>query len=1174
MTLNSDSSYGSLWDQFSEDETFYLQIPDPEGGATPKPPPEDNQIPKEHDEEGLEAAYDSCMAEMPQPKNREVRAPSPELDVDSEDDISPLIAVYDEPSNVVPTQPVAMNIGSKTSSEATIVASSHTCTDKNTRKRSRVLSEPHVKDTRSVKMPRIVDINAPYFIAHSPEWQGIFDEKKLPFGVQWEIARLVSTEKLAFDDLKLEKLECLQSLGTNEKAAPMVEKIFAKDFDSIGRGAENSSRPDPFTREKESKFPYIELDREEEELNKGDPFGCLGFREGGDGWYGGKVAFRGRLKQTSSKWARAHEFKVELERPELSASFRFSRRFGSSSFLRLKIPKELWKHSASLVDFLRRPFVLCGFVYRTIWEKDKTIILQRTNESLPVSGPGPIRSSLRETFSLEEFFENHNPLGLNKNQTVAKWASRFQLGLSTSAPGLKVLNENISLISDIVSPEPDKSDMTDGSGFINQSGLRLLNHKFKWDEWPTAIQCRIAGAKGMLLQHPTDNSSEPRVWIRPSQIKIRYAQNSDDDARLIIDVLRSCHSRTQCTLGTETIINLAENGVPPESFFLLLDTGFDRLLASLTTWEGENAMFELWCALARLGGVMAARAARLKPGLARVKGHSSRDAQVDDDEDGLDEETKEMSVAWWVDEISGQPSSLEETVMSLLDSGFTPFDCSVLRDKLSIIARSQIRSYGLQYKIEVPMSVTTFIQPDPYNILEEGQVFFKSARRNLLNRDGLVTDMIVGPVLVTRHPCKLPTDVQKVSKRSGCTEFSLAEHVVEWNAIDCPQLRDMTGIIFFSTRGPRRAADYLGGGDYDGDKALLIYDPSLVDGFKNADIKFADPRNDIERDNFSKHTETVSQLLERTKPTKEQPLARMHALQEYLLGGLENMSLVGEYSNMHDYATYVLGYTHKETIRLAHMFCRTLDGAKTGLTVLKEVVADDRKKYNRVGTMHWKKSSKKSEYTSDEARAKRPKRLHPFIMDILVEYADGKARDVEQAFSTRLEEYKIHIPDRHLIAPWEEALKLADQLKAKGCNHMHEDMQKIIDHVKTMYQKHREQVKQSYSNKSKGRVSFTELRIETRQNQLRAMSKEFVALPTTSEVTTMTGGELARLRASFAYLYDSEQNKSSWTKWTRFPWDVAMRELCAIKAKALGSSKTVQGDFYSRFIMKSSSSNH
>lgn len=49
-------------------------------------------------------------------------------------------------------------------------------------------------------------------------------------------------------------------------------------------------------------------------------------------------------------------------------------------------------------------------------------------------------------------------------------------------------------------------------------------------------------------------------------------------------------------------------------------------------------------------------------------------------------------------------------------------------------------------------------------VLESGELFFKSSKRNLRTADGLETDTIMGDVLITRHPCKLPTDVQKVGQ--------------------------------------------------------------------------------------------------------------------------------------------------------------------------------------------------------------------------------------------------------------------------------------------------------------------------------------------------------------------------------------------------------------------------
>lgn len=111
-------------------------------------------------------------------------------------------------------------------------------------------------------------------------------------------------------------------------------------------------------------------------------------------------------------------------------------------------------------------------------------------------------------------------------------------------------------------------------------------------------------------------------------------------------------------------------------------------------------------------------------------------------------------------------------------------------------------------------------------------------------------------------------------------------------------------------------------GDYDGDKALAIYQPEVVEFFKNADPNLGDPRvgDALKTCYFSLHTETVNELLARVPdaPTTN-PLARVHALQEYLIGGIKTASLVGQASNMHDCLLYERGLNDPETIRMAHM---------------------------------------------------------------------------------------------------------------------------------------------------------------------------------------------------------------------------------------------------------------
>lgn len=64
-----------------------------------------------------------------------------------------------------------------------------------------------------------------------------------------------------------------------------------------------------------------------------------------------------------------------------------------------------------------------------------------------------------------------------------------------------------------------------------------------------------------------------------------------------------------------------------------------------------------------------------------------------------------------------------------------------------------------------------------------------------MSPDGLETDMILGDVLLTRHPCKLPTDV------------------VKWRCVDKPRLRNRTDVIILSVKGLHRAAEILAGGE-------------------------------------------------------------------------------------------------------------------------------------------------------------------------------------------------------------------------------------------------------------------------------------------------------------------------------------------------------------------------
>lgn len=109
-----------------------------------------------------------------------------------------------------------------------------------------------------------------------------------------------------------------------------------------------------------------------------------------------------------------NSYKIILDRCTLGPSCRFARRFGSSNFLRIKIPAgTLHKPDNGLNLFFSKPFVLWGRVFRSFYAKDDTVFLFRTNEIMENSRIVPDRVP---GLSLLQFLDWHNPLESNSNQ--------------------------------------------------------------------------------------------------------------------------------------------------------------------------------------------------------------------------------------------------------------------------------------------------------------------------------------------------------------------------------------------------------------------------------------------------------------------------------------------------------------------------------------------------------------------------------------------------------------------------------------------------------------------------------------------------------------------------------------------------------------------------------------
>ncbi|VDC03109.1 unnamed protein product [Peniophora sp. CBMAI 1063] len=979
--------------------------------------------------------------------------------------------------------------------------------------------------------------------------------RRLGFGIQYTLAQLyLSEDKVTTADI-LKRLPLL--LGTHEAIGPHVR-------DLVINGEADTLRLRGREKELSAKAPHRELDREREALKR-DPYGCLGGAtsdSSGMQWYGGQVSFSAKLC-----WNFEHKcLDFELCDAEVGASSRFTRRWGSDSMIRMRIHRDVYgDRTRDRLDkayaFLREPLTIWGRVYRFVYaNKEHTAFYVATNETIPT--PLDPRDAKRFV-SLYDFIMWHNPIRSNTNQTLAKYNARMALGTSNSIPGIRLLPSQIRYLDEVISSAytggkvPTEMEMTDGCGLITLGGAKALYNLGFWDKMPTAIQIRILGAKGLLLLDPhRRDSDEPIVHLRPSQIKIKFPVDFplEDPAHLTIDVLRASHMKCGVKLSREMLTNLAENKVPPDVIMNImtnqLKEAIDDLLAwHSVPWTGEpsdamdRAMRLLWVAVERSGHVLAARDARENPGTARVRGLRAYDREEEesddeDDDDGDLGARQQRSTAWFPDEVSGCPSSLEETVMTFIDGGFNPRTNPIMAQKLHEVVKKTIRSFSIKFRLSVPMSCSAFCVPDPLGVLEEGEIHVKCSMPYLLLPDGRRTDKISCDVLISRSPCKLPTDIQKVK------------------AVYCAELDEYSDVIVFSIKGKRSQASFLGGGDYDGDKVDVIWDPSIVQPFCNAPIELADAPADFEEKNFLRENEKVSEFLERVGPD---PKDIVRGLQDAQMKSISEAP-IGIYSSAHDNAAFVLGYDHPETLRLGRMFCNVLDGTKSGLTVRPDVLRDDMKRYRTSQYPAWKirlNSLRNPRKTSDNnPYLKRDvEKLGAFILtrldDIIHKESNLQLARAEGCFKGL---DKVTKPDADLTKAYNEALARANKrFSEKKDSTMLEELEKLQDIVRKAFEAHaqaKEAARPQQNGKRGKDHSFTNLSIEKRQDILRAISVQLDSYPDPKncDLECFSYEEAVRVRASYAYHYAYVHKRPS--NPSRFPFDVAMRELCLAKARS------------------------
>ncbi|PWN41687.1 hypothetical protein IE81DRAFT_324314 [Ceraceosorus guamensis] len=981
--------------------------------------------------------------------------------------------------------------------------------------------------------------------AHSP--QGV------PWLMQFYLAGLVSRKRLDWD--KLSRSDLLKQLR-QPTAMDAVERLLQPNNRALlWKGALDGC---PFPKSVLSAFKQYD-----EESSSGQQ---------------GRICLRGVVATEASE-----RFSVRLAPPKLSPSTRVTRRFGSTSVLRLRLDektaKSVWdpKQARALRDFLCLPMILCGRTYRAFTVRDGAVLF------FVIDGAGLPSNHPQCIWDLYSWMGEWRH---NEESLLVKYLSRAALITSKTVAG--VIIPQIHYEQDLENTEAGNvgSVMTDGAGSITRSALCALAQELGLPTIPAAFQGRFAGAKGVWYADvASTTASALSITCRDSQVKLKLGEASvRDPSHNTFDIVTPARLSLPSKLSKQIILVLEHNGVSPLTIIDLQTAQLEAIAGRLCLLQSENGSSDsMRERLAKevdiLGGVTAARARHAAPCDARAKGLSrfsadSDDEDLSDDDDGTPSSTTMAPSASSDDSAAGlgyraRSLGVHQRAYDALISGFEPANCAMLARALREVLHVALQTVIRDFAVPVAQSAEAIVIPDPAGVLEEGTIHLGFGDQAPTDP---VTGMRVGvldnmDVLVTRHPCLLPTDIQKV------------------RAVSHPALAAYPDVVIFSTKGQRPLADMLSGGDYDGDLVRVFWGP-LTDDFKNAPVHFSCADPSWQQQFFRKDSRKVSHFIESTLRGAGDTDARDAKLCNVILDPLLRPDFRGVYGHLHQVVQYEQGTDCDKAKEFAFKFNNSMDGGKTGLTIKPEVLSRDKREFDR------KLPDWFSRHTSaDDGRreAQRASHLPPYILSTLAAAGEKASRAIQTKYRQDLEENAAVEVDADLTAPWLEALtkgRLPDPQKNAVLHHVRETLNFYRDLKRSLAaEASRDERRRNFEGEDRITRSPTKNRAPSSPSHPRSSSGAsprtfeeleayFHAWPSTpsawpianidkdkaaapNPLSLLDAQELQRLTiilTSCAHLLGAEAKQPS------FGFDVAWNTTLGIKAQAVGT-RTGAGTF-------------
>ncbi|KAJ4386048.1 hypothetical protein N0V93_008940 [Gnomoniopsis smithogilvyi] len=527
---------------------------------------------------------------------------------------------------------------------------------------------------------------------------------------------------------------------------------------------------------------------------------------------GEAVVLTATLHPTTSKVG--PPMRLELHPLKREQSSRLFRKFGSDRFLEVRIPAvDSWHSGQDEIQAMvpwwltrtshrfmerewsgfyvlerslkvealvgeRRPELKSTFYDRVMLfaEEGQGIFrsrLPQTADSSMTLGHG-----LREACSRNEMLDWLLNLKMNGAQSYLKLFHRVSIGLTKTVPIMVLERRQIShRVEDLKSPNHEI--MNDGAARISSSLMKKVRDTLGLPTIPTAIQGRLGSAKGMWLVDVTTGAREDWIETYPSQRK--WKCDESEEAHRTLEVKSWSAELTSASLNTQFLPILEDRARHPRAMRatfvqnMVLDSEAEA--GALKQALRNTALFRKWAR------------DNTKPDPHRLLSQS-------------------------VPFLGGLPDGDEDIMNFLVDGGFEPIKLQFLQDLVFRKMRTKADKMREDLKIKISKSTYAFMLMDFWGILEPNEVHLSFSSKFHDGTDEL-SDLDGIDVLVARSPAHLPSDIQKVK------------------AVFKPALRHLRDVIIFSSKGEFPLAALLSGGDYDGDKAWVCWDPDIVNNFLN-----------------------------------------------------------------------------------------------------------------------------------------------------------------------------------------------------------------------------------------------------------------------------------------------------------------------------------------------------